>query len=456
MMAQTRGTAGRRTVGSRKTHDGAESVYAAAQKWVDCALRKDDSLFTPGKRIWSSEGLGELRERFLDQPNVGEGSFYDKLKAQLEDSPPEVYQLMGEVLYAQFLIIWHERMGGEAKKSGVEQVLGWGAPVSTIPNDLVESLASGIAGSQSFLQHRPYQIGFIIEFVEQWKEQESSDRDGWLGDAWGFKDFVTGLRFRGQLLRDRPNAPSAQREAVLHLVHPDTFEGTVSVEQKTLIAGAKTFAHFLTEDTPDVDRKLAQIRRGLETGLGRDFDFYAPAIRSRWDMSASDAWDACVRIASDFLNTGKMQPWELDYKYDIARKLAAGRKAVLNDAEDWQTLVKRGVTGNIIHSTQQDNLRRWIDNSPDDALTALKAIWADDDSSVSDRIQAFSQIYPASVRSSTSGAGTRMNVVSQLLMGLDAEKYPPFRVTAFEDAYELTGYEKPSDYNEVGLPRFTA
>ena len=55
-------------MGSRKTHEGAEAVYAAAQKWVDCALRKDDSLFTPGKPIWSSRWLGELRERFLDNP----------------------------------------------------------------------------------------------------------------------------------------------------------------------------------------------------------------------------------------------------------------------------------------------------------------------------------------------------------------------------------------------------
>ena len=28
-------------------------------------------------------------------------------------------------------------------------------------------------------------------------------------------------------------------------------------------------------------------------------------------------------------------------------------------------------------------------------------------------------------------------------MGLDAENYPPFRITAFEKAYDLTGYDKP-------------
>ena len=54
-------------MGSRKTGSGVENVYAAAEKWVDCALRSDDSLFTPGKPIWTSQRLGKLRERFLDK-----------------------------------------------------------------------------------------------------------------------------------------------------------------------------------------------------------------------------------------------------------------------------------------------------------------------------------------------------------------------------------------------------
>lgn len=38
-------------MGSRRTHEGVEKIYAAAEAWVDCALRKDDSLFTQGKAI---------------------------------------------------------------------------------------------------------------------------------------------------------------------------------------------------------------------------------------------------------------------------------------------------------------------------------------------------------------------------------------------------------------------
>ena len=45
-----------------------------------------------------------------------------------------------------------------------------------------------------------------------------------------------------------------------------------------------------------------------------------------------------------------------------------------------------------------------------------------------------------------------MNVVSVLLMALDAEQYPPFRITTFEKAYDLTGYGRPeSGSNEAVL-----
>ena len=85
--------------------EGADSVYKAACRWVDSALRNDDSLFTPGEPIWSSQWLRELRERFLDRPDESRDKFDVKLRRQLADSPPEVYQLMGEALYVYFLIV---------------------------------------------------------------------------------------------------------------------------------------------------------------------------------------------------------------------------------------------------------------------------------------------------------------------------------------------------------------
>ena len=434
-------------MGSRKTVDGVENVYGAADRWVVSALRRDDSLFTPGKPIWSAGWLAELRNRFLDRPEVGDGDFLSKLSSQLEGSPPEVYQLMGEVLYAHFLIIWKEGMGAEAKKDRIEQVLSWGAPVLSIPADLIDGLTPGIARSQALMVQRPYQVAFIIEFVEQWKEEAVNLRERLLSDPWAFKDFVSQLPFRSRLLGDSPNLPGAQREALMHLVHPDGFEGTISVGQKDEIASAKAFAHYITEETPDVDRRLRQIRFGLESGLGRDFDFYDRDIRDWWDTSPLGLWDRYIEIASRFHDSGLMWSHELKYKLEIGEKLRTAREAVHNGTDDWADLVKKGITGNLVHRITLAKFKDWLKDFPEEALSALKTLWTQDDVSDSERIRAFCDGFPSSA---ISGAGTRMNVISQLLMGLDPEKYPPYRVTTFDNAYRLAGYaQRPDDADEA-------
>ncbi len=263
---------------------------------------------------------------------------------------------------------------------------------------------------------------------------------------------------RSVLLQDSQTTPRSQRHALLHLVYPDTFEGIVSGRHKLDIAATKAFDHFITEETSDVDRKLEQVRHGLEDGLGRDFDFYDEDLKSWWDTSipaprwnsfTSNPWDEYIRLASKYLETGQLWGQELGYKYHIAQKLAAAREDVLDGADDWAESVKSGVSGNIIHFTQQDNFCRWIDRSPNEARRALQVLWTRDDSSVSERIQSFSDLFPRDV---TRGAGTRTNVISQLLMGLDVEQFPPFRITLFDDAYKRTGYPpRARDADEAAL-----
>ena len=67
----------------------AEYTNAAATEWVNRALRYQDSLFTPGKAIWTAELLSELRTRFLDHPDDTKDPFYTKVRRQLAGSEPE-------------------------------------------------------------------------------------------------------------------------------------------------------------------------------------------------------------------------------------------------------------------------------------------------------------------------------------------------------------------------------
>ena len=162
-------------------------------------------------------------------------------------------------------------------------------------------------------------------------------------------------------------------------------------------------------------------------------------------------WENFVQRAQEYVDTGQLDMQEINYKVAIGRRLSSAREAALNGGGDWAELVKRGIGGNLIHNVQQSRFRSWIDESPDDALRALRAIWTGRDLSLSERVRTFSRLFPDSV-TRTRGAGTRLNVISVLLMGLDVEKYPPFRITKFDRAYKLAGYDLPErDADEAAL-----
>ena len=268
-------------MGAKKTGSGVENVYAAAGEWIERALLNDDSLFTPGNAIWTAERLAELRRRFLDQPDESGDNFYVKLERHLRGSAPEIYQLMGEVLYVHVLIIWEPSMRSETKKNRVEQVLAWGAPVRKVPHRLADGFAPGFVNlGAGRSKNLPFMAGFIINFVEQWKALESDKHGRMLADPWAFKDFATKVELQGKLYLESRTRHRGQIDALLHLVHPDDFEPMTSRDRKAKIA--KAFTHLVQESTDDVDRKLRQIRSNLEIEY-ENIDFFDPSIRIRWD-----------------------------------------------------------------------------------------------------------------------------------------------------------------------------
>ena len=424
---------------TRVLREGADGVYQAAQAWVDAALRSDSSLFTPGAPIWSIRWLRELRERLLDQPDESKMKFLEKLRGQLDDSPPEVHRLMAEALYLHLLIV--STRNGNNKRRTIDTVLGWSSSPVAIQQELVDALAPGIANpGQYFHVKRPNQVGFLVEFVEQWKELATDERARLLADPWAFKDCVIGREFRSKTLTDEPNSYRTQREALLHLVFPDTFEAIVSGNHKHWIAGA--FAKFVEEPAEDVDRRLAQIRPEIEARYGNDdYIHYRPEVRALWDDKySSDLWDRFVGRAREYHDTGKLETDEIEYKLDTGGKLASARSAVMESADGWAELVKRGIGGNLVFRVEQKKFRDWIDASSDDALFALQMLWGGDEDEPSERINSFCELLPAHASSSR---GPRTTLASVLLMGLDVEQYPPFRVTPFDKAYQQTGYGEP-------------
>ena len=60
-----------------------------------------------------------------------------------------------------------------------------------------------------------------------------------------------------------------QREVLLHLVFPGTFESVISKDWKERIA--ECFHEYVTDETDNVDRRLVAIRQALEPRFGQGF-----------------------------------------------------------------------------------------------------------------------------------------------------------------------------------------
>ena len=260
-----------------------DETYAAAQRWVDAALKSDDSLFTPGRPIWSPAVIADLWERFVDHPDTSSDDFLTKFGRQLAgDDPadPGTIQLAGELLFFHFLIA--ADVGGDRKREVVDEVLSWSPEPVSIPTDLSATLDVGLAaGGPGLGMARPFYLRYLLDFTRTWKGLPEARRDDALRDPWAFKDLayaIDGSRAWGQ------------REALLHLVHPDSFERIISQDVKKQVANK--FRSQIADPDSDQDKLLLQIRRHFEEQYGENVDYYDTLdVHRLWDPDDEEPAD---------------------------------------------------------------------------------------------------------------------------------------------------------------------
>ena len=255
-----------------------DATYAAAERFVAECLRSDGSLFTPGRPIWTAEGLDEFHERFVVNEKTEGGSFLERLQEQLQGASDQTIQLTAEILYFNYL--YEDDTGAAHKAETVERVLGgWRSQLQYRPSWRRrmprESHASGWRNAALAA------AAVLLEFMRQWKALDSEDREERLADPWRFHDFVREVPKRGA---------SVQIEGLLHLVFPEDFETIVSPNVKQKIV--ETFADELDGTEDGVDRELQTIRVALRE-IGEGFSFYDPELTAIWSVaqpSGNHAW----------------------------------------------------------------------------------------------------------------------------------------------------------------------
>lgn len=419
---------------TKRVHPGSSATYDAADRFVAIALRRDDSLFTPGREIWGAPVVEDLWNRFVNQPDQSSDSFVVKLERQLSDAPDETIQLMAENVFVHFLVA--ADMKPKTKRSLVTQILSWMTLSVDVPPDLESAFSSGIANTgTAFKTYRPFQLFFLVNFIRQWKSVAPPERDLAMRDPWTFKTMVAAV-----------HAPAAQSQqsALLHLVHPDVFEPIVSQNHKRLIV--KAFGGTLDELPDDVDRAIHDIRKLLTPKHGQDFNFYASEIKSLWERSSvktdPDAWDAFIEWARRWREWPLFDQEERSYKIALAEQLEEARRA-LHENSDWVGPLTRTVAGssnNLLHFTTKDNFKNALTADTAAFDRALRRMWHYNQEGPQGRLAGFW----SETRHVLQKRADRRALGFFLLSAVNVRQFPPFKPTAYLAAYDLTRWPAPA------------
>jgi len=415
-------------------HDPAAApTYAAAKAFVDRALAAPDSIFTPGVAIWSASVLDDLHAYFVQKPDESSDRFEVKLQRQLAGAPPQTQQLAAECLYVYLLVPLN--INGATKRALLQRVMAWSPVPVVIPEVLDAALDPGIATvGTAYHTYRPFLLWYLIEFARHWRALSDDVRATALSDPWAFRQIAYEIPM---------HAAQSMRETLLHLVHPDAFERITSGRLKERIA--KHYRALVVDPSDDVnvDRQLLAIRRRLEEKHGAGYDYWDIAVRNEWQPADANRWDQFVHWAKRFYEFPEFDAHERDYKFVVAEKVQAAREAFLAGADDWQEKLRRsfGSPNNLTFHITHSKFLSWVASEPDAARQALDAIWDVDDSvSAVERIRALCARMPEAV---LKGTGTRLTIAAFLNLANDLQRNPPFRATAFDTAYKLTGAAKP-------------
>ena len=259
------------------------NILDAAEKWKQQCLLDGGSLFSE-ESLWTRENFDQLRIYFVENLDKGSGSFYEKLKLQLEHAPPEAKRLWAEMTWVLFLIVYRGMLKPETKRDQIRQVWEWSG--SVLPDNhwaLGEVLAKGVVNpGQAYNTYRWRECRFFITTMISWFSLSSEDRVSLLTDPWDFAEWLDAQEYcQGRQFR----------HAFLHLLFPDEFEAIMSQGHKEKIVNAfskQWNQDLLTNDKDSIalDQALLKIRERLKTEYpDKKVDFYSSQFKDIWQSS---------------------------------------------------------------------------------------------------------------------------------------------------------------------------
>lgn len=263
-------------------NENAKSVFASARIWKQRCLLANGSAFSDSE-LWTKANFEELRTLFVDNPILGNRTFYDKLREQIGSAKPEVCKLAAEALWVLYLFVSNSVVSISRKRERIKDV--WLLSKEELPEtDLLrdESMHGLANPGIAFLTKVWAEFGFLFTVMVAWKSLAAEEQARLLDERpWDLCAWIS--KADGSAVR-------AFRHMFLCLCYPEYFERICSRNHKKQIHAA--FADKL-EGAKDpyrtnqtlcaLDQSLYEIRHSLETEYATaELDFYRAPLRSRW------------------------------------------------------------------------------------------------------------------------------------------------------------------------------
>lgn len=262
-------------------HYSAEPIHHAATRWRERCLEQDLSVLSEEKKLWTPEVLDELDRHFVQNLDMGEGDFFEKLKAQLSSGSPACRQLMAEHLW--ILMLFQSNIGAIKKRENIREVWSWsGEELPADDNALLTDAVLGGLGSAgtAYNTQRWREVAFLVSTIRDYKKRPSEERDHIIADPWSFTEWLNGL----------PESRNRQLRHILpHLLFPGSFERISSEKDKRLILAAysdKSEKEIRKWNVIAIDRALLDLRKQLEQEHGAHIDFYQDEFIQEWRAQA--------------------------------------------------------------------------------------------------------------------------------------------------------------------------
>jgi len=252
-------------------------VLDAAEHWRHKALLSDGSIFS-NSSLWTKEHIESLVTYFVENLDLGEGNFLEKLERQLENTGPEVKQLAAEMMWV--ILLCPSNTHAPRKREQIEEIWNWsGLRLSLDSRWLSDETLGGLGSAgTAYNTNRWRELVYLIRFAHAWKALPADDRQRLLNDGWVFAEW----------LADIPEAETRQlRHMLLFLLFPDGFERIFGGTDRRSIVAAftqKSNSEVRKLDPIAIDRELYRIRQEAEKEyLDQPLDFYIEPLKGEWE-----------------------------------------------------------------------------------------------------------------------------------------------------------------------------